>query len=203
MSGAVARFAASMKITYEQWHDGVGYDLDAIKAATPAERLQIEALLLDRGVKNWRDLEALEALGTDTAIAAIREAANSHNPEIRLRATQLLAHEPDGAAAREAAIIHGIEAADLFGGLSQALDAAAEHPTPAIKDALFRCALIRTGEAAVNAAGLLYFLYGVTKEPFDWSRRPMFLRFAEAPAERRKAFGEMCAELNVDPEKYY
>ena len=32
------RFEESMKIDYEKWHDGVGYDLEAIKSASPEQR---------------------------------------------------------------------------------------------------------------------------------------------------------------------
>src|SRR5262249_15998968 len=98
-----------MNITYEKWHDGVGYDLDAIREATPTERAKIESIMLAHGVKDWRDLEALDALSTPKAIAAIRATIKSTDPELRLRATRILAHEPDGEATRDAAIVHAID----------------------------------------------------------------------------------------------
>ncbi len=203
MSGPVARFAASMNITYEKWHDGIGYDLDAIRHATPAEHSEIEAIMLNRAVQDWRDLEALEALATPKATAAIRATLESSNPELRLRAARYLAHEPEGEATREAAIVHAIETSDVFTGLTQALDAAAEHPTTAIKDALFRCCLKGSSVAAVHAAALLFYLHGLAKEPFDTAQRPFFLQFAtEVKADRIAPFTELCARVHVSADKY-
>ena len=34
---AVRRFERSMVMDYEKWHDGTGYDLEALKEATPDE----------------------------------------------------------------------------------------------------------------------------------------------------------------------
>ena len=203
MSDAVSRFRASMNIDYEKWHDGIGFDIDAIRDATPPERNQIEAIMLSRPVEDWRDLEALEALATPKATAAIRATLKSSNPELRLRAARALAHEPEGEATREAAIVHAIETSDVFSGLTQALDAAAQHPTPAVKDALFRCCLKGSSVAAVHAAALLVYLYGQAKEPFDMAQRPFFLKFStEVKPDRIAPFKELCARLKVDPEKY-
>lgn len=203
VSDAVARFAASLNIDYEKWHDGIGYDLDAIRRAPPAEHSQIEAIMLNRAVEDWRELEALEALATPKATAAIRATLKSSSPELRLRAARALAHEPEGEATREAAIVHAIEKSDVFTGLTQALDAAAQHPTPPVKDALFRCCLKGSSVAAVHAAALLFYLHGLAKEPFDTAQRPFFLKFAtEVKADRIAPFKELCARLGVEPGKY-
>ena len=42
----VERFRESMEMNLERWRDGTGYDLEALAAATPGERAQIETLLL-------------------------------------------------------------------------------------------------------------------------------------------------------------
>ena len=47
MTNAVARFTASMVINYEKWHDGIGYDLDAIRDA-------METLDYQGAVTHWR-----------------------------------------------------------------------------------------------------------------------------------------------------
>ena len=36
-SSAVERFRESMAMNYERWHDGIGYDLEILKTATPEE----------------------------------------------------------------------------------------------------------------------------------------------------------------------
>ena len=59
----LARFERSLRVDHEKWHDGVGYDLDAIREAAPDELASMEALLLERDVRDWRDVEALAAVG--------------------------------------------------------------------------------------------------------------------------------------------
>jgi len=203
VSDTVARFAASMNIDYEKWHDGIGYDLDAIREATPGERAQIEAMVLARGVQDWRDLEALEVLNTPKAVTAIRATLKSGNPELRLRAARALAHEPEGEATREAAIVHAIDHADVFSGLTQALDAAAQHTSQSVKDALFRACLKGPSVTAVHTAALLLYLFGKASEPFDMAQRPFFLKFStEVKADRIAPFKELCAKLGVDAAQY-
>ncbi len=53
------RFEKSMNINYEKWHDGLGYDLDAIKSASATERKTIEQILIQHNPRDWRDIEAL------------------------------------------------------------------------------------------------------------------------------------------------
>src|SRR5690606_35695551 len=80
--GALERFRRSMAVDYEKWHDGVGYDLAALRAATARERQEIEALLLARGVRDWRDVEALAALDSDAARHALRAAFAAGDPAV-------------------------------------------------------------------------------------------------------------------------
>jgi hypothetical protein len=41
-----SRFIESMNIGYMQWHDGTGYDLEALAALEDDERRQVEEVLL-------------------------------------------------------------------------------------------------------------------------------------------------------------
>jgi hypothetical protein len=61
-SPAYDRFIKSMQVGYDQWHDGIGYDLDALAALTADERADARKLLAGRAGRDWRDVEALEAL---------------------------------------------------------------------------------------------------------------------------------------------
>jgi hypothetical protein len=54
-----------MAIDYEKWHDGIGYDIDAIKLASPAERKTIERILIAHTPRDWRDIEALAQIDTE------------------------------------------------------------------------------------------------------------------------------------------
>lgn len=199
---ALGRFERSMLMDYQKWHDGDGYDMDALNAATAEERAAMEAMLLDRGIKDWRDVEALAALATPRADEILKAAIENPDPEIRMAvaryAPKLI---PD--ARRVTSLIKALETAALFGGLSQALDEAAEfHPEPVV-DALFRGALKRDGETAVQFAAMLMFVHGKANEPFDWGQRPFFLRFnTENHEERIAVFRELCQKLEVDASKY-
>jgi hypothetical protein len=201
MTSAYQRFQDSKVITYERWHDGIGYDLEALAEMTGAERQSVETDLI-RNTTNWRDIEALAALGTDTAKAHIRNHLTHGASELRLAAAHALAADKDSSRDREDAIVHALEAAEPMNGLARALDMAAEHKSPRVIEALLRCTLRPVPEVAVNAAGLLYYLFGKTTEPFDWDKRPFFLRFGEGGAEQRQAFADMCAELGIDAEPY-
>ena len=48
------RFEASMKIGFEEWHDGIGYDMAAIRKASPAEGDAIERILINHSLRDWR-----------------------------------------------------------------------------------------------------------------------------------------------------
>lgn len=202
-SPAYERFLASTEIGSEQWHDGIGYDLDALGQLTGEERGVAEAWLVGRADRDWRDVEALVALGTETALEAVRRVLRTGSIELRLAAARALPDDPVIEAEREAAIVAGLGEATAMGGLSRALDLAAEHRSPAVIDALFRATLRDDREMAVNAAALLAFIHGTAKEAFDWDRRPFYLHFGEAdPAVRRAAFEQLCRECGVDPAKY-
>ncbi|MCK5744939.1 MAG: hypothetical protein KAH44_01945, partial [Oricola sp.] len=111
------RFRASMIIDYEKWHDGIGYDLDALTAAGPEERDAIERLLLEQGVRGWRDVEALARFETPAARAALNAAAKQGDAETRMAVAR---YAPDLLAkdARAASLVRAIRAARPFEGLS-------------------------------------------------------------------------------------
>jgi hypothetical protein len=198
----MGRFERSMHIDYEKWHDGIGYDVGELKEMSPAERASIERTLLEPGRKDWRDIEALAALDTPAASAKLVAALKDPSPEVR---NAVMRHAPQlvPAETRVASLVHGIETATAFGGLSQTLDQVAAFHPPVIVEALLRGALARDGETAVHLAAMLVFVHGKANEPFEWKQRPFFLRFNTADrAERETAFRELCARIGVDPAPY-
>ena len=202
-SDAFARFMASTEIDDEKWHDGVGYDLDALRLLKGDERDEAERWLLGRAGNDWRDLEGLLALGSAAARAAVIEQLRHGKLEQRLWAARHLAGDATLAPDREAAVIDGLGGAVPYEGLTQALDIATEERTPAMVDALFRACLRVEGEAAVHAAARLVFIHGKATEEFDWELRPLFLRFnTQDTSEREAAFRDLCRLCEVDPEPY-
>ncbi|MFO0581774.1 MAG: hypothetical protein U0229_05855 [Anaeromyxobacter sp.] len=198
---ALERFQASLHIDYEKWHDGVGFDLEAIRGASPEERAAIEGILLSRGTEGWREVEALAALGTPRALEALRAAAGQGRSEVRA-AVMRYAPEAVTAAERTAALVHALEHGTFGDGLSEAIDLAAEHHPPEVIEALLRGAARGSGDRAVHFAALLLFVHGKTSAPFDWAERPFFLRFADGGPGRDEAFRDLCARLGVEPARH-
>lgn len=192
-----ARFARSMVIDFDRWHDGIGYDVELIDAATPEERAAIEALLLGHGVRDWRDVEALARFTSPRAREALRSALRGG--DTRLRAA-LLRYAPAvlEPGERETLLVAGLEHATLDDGLSDVLDLVAHEHPPAVVDALLRGVLDRDGRTAVLFAGLLLFLHGQAEAPVDFAVRPFTLEFDTGDAGRRRVlYEELCARLGV------
>ena len=198
----VQRFERSMVLDFDKWHDGVGYDLNTLRAMSPAELKTTEAMLIRRGVDDWRDVEALACFNTPAAHAALRAAMNHANPEVRHAVTR---HAPEliSDSTRIASLVDGLQSAVFFGGLRQTLDQVADfHPAP-IVEALFRGTLDRAGEEAVHFAAMLCFIHGQAAEPFDMAQRPFFLRFnTDSRTERETVFRELCEKIGVDAMRY-
>jgi hypothetical protein len=122
-SPAYTTFLDSMKIGYEQWHDGMGYDLDALRQIDGDEREAVESILIEHlnSPGDWRDVEALHALGTPRAAEAISAARSHPLAEVRTHAARLAGNQSD----LEAAITSGL-ASDS--GWFQVLDLAEQCP---------------------------------------------------------------------------
>lgn len=204
MRDALTRFTRSMSLDYERWREGASYDLAALDALGPSERLALVAGRL-APARDWRDVEALahlHALGgaaADAARAALRAALDADDDRVRLAVLRYapgLVSEP----ARVAALVRATRTATSYGGLSELVaHATACHP-PAVMDALFRATLVREGPVAVHLAALLAYLHGRATSPFDWALRPLFLRFHAADrAGRDEAFRALCTTLGVPP----
>jgi len=201
-NAALGRFERSMVMDYEKWHDGIGYDMEALQAATPEERDIIQEMLLRSGLKDWRDVEALAAFDTVPAREALQKAMKDSDPQIRMAVTR---YAPDLVpdAQRVSSLVKALETAKLFGGLSQALEEVEDFHPNEVVEALFRGVLKRDGETAVHFAAMLMFVHGKASAAFDWDQRPFFLRFnTEDGAERRAVFLELCGKIGVGASEY-
>jgi hypothetical protein len=199
-SSAYAKFRASMEINYDKWKEGIGYDIDLIRNATPEEQAEIEYLLVNRPIDDWRDVEALAALDTPKARKALQSALHHSDHKVR---TAIANYSPDLVPddERTASLVSALEGAEIFGGLSEALDQVEDFHPPEIMEALFRGVLRREGGTAVHFAAMLMFLHGMADSAFDWEQRPFFLRFnTENMTEREAVFRELCGRIQVDAE---
>ncbi len=196
------RFEKSMEINYEKWHDGIGYDLDAIKLASQTERIEIEQMLIKHRPRDWRDIEALAQIDTKSARETIKNAIEDPNPAVRVAVTRFATNLVTNNE-RSHSIIEALQNAKIFGGLSQVLDDIEKYHPAKVKEALIKGLLTREGDVAVLFAAMLFYLYGKTKEPFDMKQRAFFLLFNTQNRENRvQAFLELCKQLGINPEKY-
>ncbi len=198
-ASALARFKASMVIDYEKWHDGIGYDLSILKEATPDELKAIEAILIQRHSSDWRDVEALAAIDSKEAKAALKTALRTGNAEVRMA---VHSHAPELMTERQRidSLVQALEQAEIYGGLTQALLEVEDFHPPEVIQTLLRGLMDRDGGTACHFAGMLYFLHGKAKSAFDWDHRPFFLRFNTPDMEEReKAVRELCETIGADP----
>lgn len=202
MGTVVERFRRSMVMDYEKWHDGIGYDVDLLRKATDEELAEIEAILVNRSVGDWRDVEALAALNTPRARVGLREALSSPSQEIRVAVTR---YAPDLVDEDEhaVALVNALEQAEFYRGLTQAMMQVAEFHPPAVIDALLRGTLARDGASAVHFAAMLLFIHGKADSPFDMEQRPFLLEFNTPDQIVRQAmFRELCERIGADAGPY-
>lgn len=195
----VERFRASMSIDYERWREGTGYDLELLNAATVQEREQIEVLLVDHGVRDWRDVQALAALRGSRCEEMLVRASASLDTDIRLA---VLDYAPDlfDEDRKTEFLVRAVDSAESFGGLTRLLSHIVDFHPPAVMNALWHGLIHRDGATAVHLAAMLLFLHGGADEPFDWNHRPFFLRFhTEDRHERIARVQELRARVGLDP----
>jgi hypothetical protein len=191
-----------MNIDYEKWHDGVGYDLEALKEANNKEREVIERILVNRNRPDWRDIEALAILNTPGARSALKAAVlrgiNEVNMAVLRFAPELVNDE-----LKTKLIVEALKSACFYYGLRQTLDIVEKyHPKEVVRE-LFHGLLKREGGVAVHFAAMLFYIYGEAETSFDMEKRAFFLKFnTEKLSERKIIFLEFCEKINVDYREY-
>lgn len=200
-SEACRTFLDSMNVTYDQWRDGIGYDLDALARIAGDERRYVAGVLVERvksAAGNWRDVEALAALDQAGARTILEQALETAAPATRLYIARLLVVQ--GVAVEIDRIIADILRRGSYqGGLSLALDLAAVHATPYLRNVLLDCARDGHPDVRVHAAALCLYLARKAEAPFDLSQRPFFLQFGEEDrATRARAFEELCRRVGAE-----
>jgi hypothetical protein len=201
-SDAFETFRRSMSIGYMEWHEGIGYDLAALAALPPVELLAAEDLLVARQAADWRDLEALDQIGSARALHELKNALSSKSVDIRIEAARRLAARTLLAEPTiETIIVNALTTTTILDGMVKTLAFAAEHPSPAVLRTLLNCSVNGNDDIRVHAAALVHFLYGGSSSSFDMKFRPFYLRFAaKNRQERASAYRELCDKIGVEPE---
>ncbi len=194
----MSRFIESMKIDYEKWHDGIGYDLKALAEANREEREKIERILVNRNPLDWRDIEALATLDSHKARSTLRYALQGGSNEVNMAILRFAPELVDDKL-KTKLIIKSLKSATFFYGLLQTLYLVEKyHPTEIIRE-LFNGLLNREGDVAVHFAAMLFYIYGIDETYFPWENRPFFLKFNTSNmADRKIVFKELCEKINVD-----
>lgn len=195
VSTAKDRFLASMRIDYERWREGVGYDLALLKTLAPDARASIERLLVARARNDWRDVEALAALDTPGARTALADVLACGPLRQRLA---VLRHAPAlvPPGTRVQVLRRAIEEAADTGELPPFLELLAGQRDPELEAALHRGIRDGAGGPAVHFAAMLCYWHGLATTSFDWKQRPFFLRFNTTDrAAREAAYAELCVRL--------
>ena len=147
------KFLKSMQIGFIEWHDGIGYDLDALKELDAQELKQVESLLISRKDGDWRDVEALAALKTPRAIEALKDCLQSRNLDARLFAVRYL--KEMGVVDRvEEIVVDTWPATKIGKGMTFALSLAKEYPTERVKRKLLWCALHGNDDIRIHCAAM-------------------------------------------------
>jgi len=169
-----------MVMGFDQWHDGTGYDLEALERLGSEERASIEELLVKNleQAGDWRDVEALVVLRTASARTAVDKARSHHNTRVRSYALRIILdnrHSEDMTKEEmtelEEQVVQAVKHGDF--------EMAESMPTMRVKKALLDSAREADREVRVSAAAFLLYLCGQASEPFDWSQRPFFLLFGD------------------------
>ncbi len=192
--GPYPRFLESMKMDFDKWHDGIGYDLEALDEMSPEERFSAESIIVSRSPWDWRDIEALAQLDTPRSRDCLRKASKGGDREVRLSVVQFGA-EVLTEGEISAILVEALENADLSNGLSQALDLVEDHHPKEVEEALIKGVMARKGDVAYHFASMLLIIHGKIESPYDTSMRPFLLRFNTEDREERGAANKELMDL--------
>ena len=200
-SPAMRRFLQSMNIGYIEWHDGIGYDLAALKELQGAEREQVEGILIAHKDRDWRDVEALAALGTPRAIQALHNCLESVNKDARLFAVRYL-KEMNIADRVEEIVTETLPQTRIGYGMTYALALAKDYPTNRIREKLLWCALHGNDDIRIHCAAMALYLYGAAPVEFDREQEIIFEFREKEEASRLTAFRVLCDIVGVEAERF-
>ena len=187
------RFQDSLNLSYDKWHDGEGYDLEALQQLEGSERAIAENSLLSRNASDWRDIEALDVLGTEKALEEMHRALSSRRIEVRIEAAERLRKrgiiEVED---MENVIMQSLDEVTLFNGMNRVLRLVEQYPSKNIRKKIRWCAVNVNDDIRVLAAAMYHFLSGCTETSFDWEYRPLYLRFGKSgKPDRESALQEL------------
>jgi hypothetical protein len=204
-SEAYKRFKASMIIDYGKWRDGEPYDIAALSEITPAERDLLTDEIIARGSLDWRDVEALRALGTPKALKRVGTAAKQQTDGGGAEALITEIETGGWSDEAEAQLIHMLENMRSMESSSDRLyELCEQHPTPAVMKQLMRNARTQSDETMRYSAGA--FLLYLSGHAEDWygleaAHRPHLLDLNSSDYKTHKAAVAWLEQMVANPIK--
>jgi hypothetical protein len=203
---AYLRFKSSMIIDYGKWRDGEPYDIPALAEITEEERNLLTEEILERGGSlDWRDVEALEALGTPKALKRVAHAAKSQHDGGGAEALTAEIERNGWSETTEKRLIEMLEHVENMTSASDRLyTLCEEHQTPAIMKQLMRNARVQSDQAMRYSAGaFLLYLSGHAEDWYglDDTYRPHLLNLNSDKYEEYKAAVAWLENMVANPKK--
>ncbi len=186
---AWATFVASIPMNYDSWHDGIGFDLDALRKMPAIEQDLIRQWLhthlrdKQRDV-DLRELEAAAALGETDLLATLKRHPDA---DVRLRVKDLLA-EPADVAEELCRTFSSSRSEDA---VLRALDLVSSNATPEVRVALIE-RVSKVDSTFINAAMVLLEVFGGVDDA--WNERP-FLFQVQDQGKRGELLKELLARV--------
>ena len=190
-SPAWDQFAASIPMTFDSWHDGLGYDLAALARMPKLEQDVIRQWLHTRLEDRLRDIDMrdLEAAAALEQTELLTTVADHPNQTVRLRAKELL-HDEGDVAAELCSTLSNSRSEDV---VLRALDLVPLHATAEVRKALI-ARVRKVDRTFINSAMVLLEVFGDVKDV--WSERPFLFEVQEGGAQ-----GPLMADLLARIEK--
>lgn len=191
-SDAYETFKKSMVIGYDEWHDGVGYDLEAFDAMRPDEREKVVAGLREKskGDLDWREMEVLGRENSTASFDRLRDELIGGSVEHRAQALDEI-----NSMGRMTPSVFDHKLAELLDdvtdedGVTQTLLLVGEEPGPKTKAALER-GMRERPDVALHFASQMLDLAGLSDDmaAFDPKFRPTLLKLLpDEPDDVREA----------------
>lgn len=205
-TAAYKRFKDSMILDYDKWREGDPYDIPALAEVTPEERDLLTDEICDRGGSlDWRDVEALRALGTPKALKRVGKAAETQTDGGGIEAFTDEIKKHGWTDKVEARFIEKLErVASMTGALDRLYEIAEAHPTPGVRKQLMRNARIAGDETVRYSMGafLLYLAGHVDSHyVFDTDHRPHLLNLNSDDYKTYKAAVAWLEDKVANPKK--
>lgn len=204
-SPAYVRFKASMIIDYGKWRDGEPYDIAALADVTPEERDALTDEFCAMPSLDWRDVEALRALGTEKALKRVSTAAKTQRGGGGAEALIAEIETEGWSGETEKRLIDMLEHLGAMESASDRLyELCEQHPTPAVMKQLMRNASTQSDETMRYSAGaFLLYLSGHADDwyGFDTVHRPHLLDLNSSDYKTYKAAVAWLEDMVANPKQ--